>query len=290
MQATASRSRRSPSFGWAVRTASIWLLAIAGAAEFWFYLNGGRHGLDSHAYWLTGHRTDLYGPPPGSPDAYLYSPAFADLIRPLTWPSWSVFKNVWMLVEAAGFAWLLAPLGLRWGGPAFLLCTVEISVGNIYPFMAAALVLGLRYPAVWAFPLLTKLTPCLGPIWFAARQEWRAVAISAAASAGVILASLAFGTREWSEWLHFVTSHSSESQALLPARVAVAVLLTVIAARTDRRWLLAPAMLAANPMVHHALMSLTLLAAVPRLRASDRQPAARLRTEPTPSALAPTGH
>ena len=28
MQATASRSRRSPSFGWAVRTASIWLLAL----------------------------------------------------------------------------------------------------------------------------------------------------------------------------------------------------------------------------------------------------------------------
>jgi hypothetical protein len=65
------------------------------AAGLWaiFYLVvaiGGGAGYDSHAYWLT-RRGSRYLAAPGRHDAYLYSPAFAQVIRPLTLLPWPVF-------------------------------------------------------------------------------------------------------------------------------------------------------------------------------------------------------
>jgi hypothetical protein len=239
---------------------------------FLVYLNGGVHGVDSHAYWVTGHRTNLYGSSPGSRDAYLYSPAFASLIWPLTQLPGHACLAVWSAAEAVTFVWLLAPLGWRWGVPMFCLCLVEVSVGNIYAFLAVVAVVGIRYPGAWALPLLTKITPGVGPIWFAARREWRAFWIAVGATAAIMVVSFLLSPTSWTDWARFLLDHKGD-QWFLPERMAAAVLVTVVCARRDRAWLLPFAMLLTTPVVAHSWMSLTVLAAVPRLRAS--RPSAR---------------
>jgi hypothetical protein len=250
---------------WILSTWLLWTGGLAFAAFFWGYLNHGVHGLDSRAYWATAHRGDLYAAQPGALHAYLYSPAFSKLIWPLTQLPRDVFVGVWMLAESLAFVWLLKPLGVRWGFPAFCLCTVEIAVGNIYAFLAVVAVVGLRRPAAWALPLLTKITPGLGPIWFAARREWRALAVSLGASAAIAAVSFALTPHQWIDWLRFLTNHEGENQLMLPLRASLAALLTVYGARRRVPWLIVPAMLLANPMVFHSWMALTLLAGIPRL-------------------------
>ena len=43
----------------------------------------------------------------------------------------------------------------------------DLLVGNIHLMLAATVVVGLRHSAVWALPLLTKITPGVGLLWFA---------------------------------------------------------------------------------------------------------------------------
>lgn len=261
---------------WLLLTALVWVLACACAVFFWGYLNNGVHGLDSRAYWLATHHRDLYGAAPGSINAYLYSPAFATLIWPVAQLPLHLFIDCWMLAEAAAFAWLLKPLGIRWAIPVFCLCLGEVVVGNIYSFLAVIAVVGARWPAAWALPLLTKITPGLGPVWFAVRREWRALATSVVATTVIVLASFALYPDGWSAWLHFLTSHAGDSQLLLPVRFTAAVALTAFAARRGRMWLLPIAMLLANPMVFHSEMALSLLAALPRLWTVQRRHTASL--------------
>ena len=45
-------------------------------------------------------------------------------------------------------------------------------------FIAAAIVIGFRWPAAWSLVLLTKITPGIGLLWFAVRREWRSLAIA----------------------------------------------------------------------------------------------------------------
>ena len=54
-----------------------------------------------------------------------------------------------------------------------LLATVELAGGNISLLLAVAIVVGFRWPAAWAFVLLTKVTPGIGLLWFVVRREWR---------------------------------------------------------------------------------------------------------------------
>lgn len=265
-----SSSRRSaPDEGlrlrWVLATSAVWIFGLACAAFFWSYLNHGVHGVDSGAYWATAHHGHLYGERPGALDAYLYSPAFSTAVWPLAHLPRSVFIGVWMLAEAGAFVWLLRPLGIRWGVPAFCLCMAEIVVGNIYAFLAVIAVLGLRRPALWALPLLTKITPGLGPIWFAVQRQWRAFAISLGATAAIAAVSALLTPGQWADWIRFLTDHQGENQVYLPIRLAAAVAVTIFAARRDIAWLLVVAMLLANPMVFHSEMALTILAAIPRL-------------------------
>ena len=59
-------------------------------------------------------------------------------------------------------------------------------------------------PALWAFPLLTKVTPGVGLVWFAVRREWRTLAAVLAITAVAVGASVAIAPVAWSEWLSFL--------------------------------------------------------------------------------------
>ncbi len=227
-------------------------------------LSAGILGADAHAYWLTGRHAHLYGPAPRHLDAFLYSPAFATLVWPLTHLAWPLFLGLWVIAEATTFAWLLASLGWRWSVPLFVACTPELLLGNIYAFLALAAVVGIRHPSAWTFPLLTKLTPALGFVWFAVRMEWRSLGKAAVAAAAVVTGSVLLTPVAWAEWVRFLLYSDSEPRGVLYLRVAAAVLLTAFGARSNRTWLLAPAMLLACPVLG-GFFPFTLLAAVPRL-------------------------
>ena len=133
-------------------------------------------GYDAHAYWLAWHHSPMYGLPPNTADAYLYSPAFAQVLWPLAQLPWPLFLAAWTVAGFALYAWLLRPLGRALAAPLLLFCLPQAMVGNIWPLLAVVLVFGFRRPGLWAFPLLTKVTAGVGVVWFAARGEWRNLA------------------------------------------------------------------------------------------------------------------
>lgn len=260
-------ARRSPVRRAAGRTGLVLLwvgCALFLIAVVYQFKDKHQFGLDSHAYWLTGHRGHLYVLPPGKDDAYLYSPAFATAIWPLAQLPWHVFMVLWGAVEFAAFAWMLAPLPIRWMVPLLMVCAGEALAGDIYGLLGLAALYGLTRPGLWALPALTKIAPALGIPWFAIRREWRALAIALGTTALIIAISVAITPHAWSQWFHFLVHNRGRSTVLYPVRLPIAAAVLVYAARTDRKWLLPVAMMLAMPMAANP-WTLTMLAPVPRL-------------------------
>jgi hypothetical protein len=236
-------------------------------------------GFDAHAYWTVWRHDGLYTVGPQQLDAYLYSPAFAQVMWPLTLLPWAVFCIAWTAALAAIYVWLLAPLAPRWRIPLLALCTLDLVAGNIWAFFALVLVFGIRYPAAWAFPLLTKITPIVGPVWFLARREWESFALVAMTTVAITTISVAIAPHLWSDWVHFLmhtgdpaSSQGTKLQPLFHPPTAlwiavdlpIAVAITVIAARSNRPWLLPVAMVFAMPFF--SVNAMLVLAAIPRIR------------------------
>jgi len=139
---------------------------------------------DLHAYWSTHAGLDYTLTRPGEPGAYLYSPAFAQAIWPLTSVSWPIFAAGWTFFVGCLLVWLSG----RWAILLVLLPPVAMSIviGQVDLLFAAAIVVGFRWPAAWALPILTKVTPGVGLLWFAVRREWRSLAIALGATATLV--------------------------------------------------------------------------------------------------------
>src|SRR5512146_100196 len=77
---------------------------------------------DVYAYWVTGTGFDYATAHQGTTGAYLYSPAFAQLIWPLTRLGWPLFAGIWTGIVAVPLAWLGGryALGLLLLPPVFL--------------------------------------------------------------------------------------------------------------------------------------------------------------------------
>src|SRR6185369_7005509 len=69
--------------------------------------------LDLHTYWATRAGIDYAGSNPFIIGAYLYAPAFAQLIAPLTALSWPAFAAIWTAMIALVYVWLVG----RWAVP-----------------------------------------------------------------------------------------------------------------------------------------------------------------------------
>jgi hypothetical protein len=273
--AAGATTRRRPKLGSGpdVRLQDVPFRALAplwacGAYVVWYviarYPGMGLAAADARAYWLTAHHRHLYSGRPGTHDAYVYSPAFAQLIHPLAALPWVLFVAVWALIEIAAFAWLLAPLGWRWAMPLVMVCSIEIGIGNIYGVLGVALVLGMRYAGAWAFPLLTKITPGVGLLWFAVRRDWRALGGAVAVTAIVAATSYLLAPGAWQGWIRFLYDNAG-SDGTLPYRVLLGAGLAVLAARRNAAWLLGPAVLVASPVLG-GWLPVVFLAVIPRLR------------------------
>ena len=236
------------------------LIAIDGGSSF-----------DSHAYWLTRHGIHYFSDP-GKHDAYLYSPAFAHAIRPLTLLPWPVFGLIWASLATATYLWLARAVEPRWRIPLVALCLGDIVYGNVWWLFAITLAFGARRPALWAIPLLLKLTPAVGLIWFAVRREWRQLTIAVTVAALITSLSFLVAPTAWIDWIGFLRQDHDPWWPDQPVPLAVRLLgafaLTVYAARNDRPSLLPAALWLASPMF--SVNGVAIFAVVPYLAARQR--------------------
>lgn len=246
-------------------------LILAGLARAaWYFIVQGIQpwtfiGVDARAYWNVDLAHPYVGSGVGDISTYLYSPAFAQLMAPLSALPFPVFDALWTVLLAATFAWLVRP----WPWAALILLlpvSYELFVGNVHFLIAAAIVLGFRTPGAWAFPVLTKLTPGVGVLWFVVRREWRALAAVLGTTAVVVIISFAISPSAWSDWVAFLLASPGRSE-LLPVRAMIAALLVALGAATGRRWLVPVAVWLSLPIVW--VNSWVILLAAIRLRERD---------------------
>src|SRR4029079_260805 len=116
-------------------------------------------------------------------------------------------------------------------------------IGNVTLVMTAAVVVGMRHPAAFAVPLLTKMTTGIGILWFAFRGDWHSFKIAVAATAAVVAVSLVLSPQAWFDFIDLArASAGAEENGMqllgppLPVRLAVAVAIVAWGSRTDHPW------------------------------------------------------
>lgn len=232
--------------------------------------------VDNYAYWSAWQGNGLYEPGARVAQAtYLYSPAFAQLIYPLTLMPWDVFRILWIAAGSAAMIWLLWPLPvpLRWAAIT-LACYFALGA-NADWIVALGLGLSLRHPAAWAALLLTKVTPGIGVLWFAVRGEWRNLGIMLGTTAAIVLVSVVFAPHLWIEWITVLmrsVPHSAHGEIFglqtpsLLWRLPIALALVVSGARRGWVWVLPVAALLAQADVW--AITLVFFTSLPRLLTS----------------------
>ena len=154
-------------------------------------------GQDARAYWAAPLDAPYVPGSVGHESAYLYSPAFLVALSPLRALPWPLFVAAWTILLLAVLYWLARPLLFL---PLLVVALPEIWGGNITILLAAAIVVGLSRPAGWALPLLTKVTPGVGVLWFGFRREWSKLAVALLATAAIIGVTAIVTPGLWAEW------------------------------------------------------------------------------------------
>jgi hypothetical protein len=240
-------------------------------------------GQDARAYWAVPLAAPYAPGSVGHESAYLYSPAFLEALAPIRLLPWPLFLGIWTTLLLLVLRWMSGPLLF---GPLIVLTFPELWGGNITILLAAMIVVGFRRPGVWAFAVLTKVTPALGVLWFAVRREWRALLEIGVVTAAIVGVSLLIAPDLWRRWFELLASSTSSSTVPgsvplpLPLRLPLAVLVIVWAALGDRRWALPIGVLLAMPVIWWG--SFAILTACVALRRSDIE--ARLFRLPSPTA------
>jgi glycosyl transferase family 87 len=204
---------------------------------------------DARGFWMAWEG-GLYDIPWRTNEAYVYSPAFAQVLWPLTLLPWPVFAAGWTLAAIGCLFWMRVPWMLAFPG-----VIDDILRGNVHVFMAAAIVLALRFPAAWAFGILTKVTPGIGLLWHAVRGEWRALAIAVGVTGAIASVSFALSSALWLEWFGLLVENAGATAriSVLPlpllVRLPISAVAIAFAARTDRAWLLPIGVMIALPNV-----------------------------------------
>ena len=258
----------------------LWALVVV-LAEPWGRLWG--TGQDARCYYQATLADPYLHSAWNDPIAYVYSPAFLQLVSPLTALPWQAFMAVWTALLIGTVRFLTGPRLLA-AGLLFPFTVMEVAGGNISLFLAAAIVLGFRWPATWALVLLTKITPGIGLLWFAVRGEWRSLGIALGATAAIVAVSWVTIPEAWPQWFEVILANAGKggTWASVPIplliRLPAAVALVVWGARTDRRWTVPVASMLALPALWYGGISM-LLAVIPLL--GDRQ---ERRQRPRPAA------
>lgn len=256
-----------------------WLLVVA-FSEPWGRPWG--TGQDARCYYQATLGDPYLHSSWNDPIAYVYSPAFLQLVSPLTALPWPAFMAVWTAVLIGALRYLTGSRLLA-AGLLFPFTAMEVAGGNISLLLALAIVIGFRWPAAWALVLLTKISPGIGLLWFAVRREWRSLGIALGATALVAAASWVTMPDAWARWLEVIVDNVSAGRggtwASLPVplwiRLPLAAGLVVWGARTDRSWTVPVASMLALPALWYGGLSMV-VAVIPLLpagRRPERRPA-----------------
>jgi Glycosyltransferase family 87 len=230
-------------------------------------------GQDARCYWQATLADPYLHSEWNDPIAYVYSPAFLQLVSPLTALPWQAFMAAWTAILIGAAAFLTGPRLLA-AGLLLPFTAMEIAGGNVSLLLVVAIVLGFRWPAAWALVLLTKITPGIGLLWFAVRGEWRPLIIAGGATAVVVVLSALVMPQAWRDWIDVILGNVGKggTWAAVPiplwARLPVAVGLVAWGARTDRPWTVPVGAMLALPALWYG--GLSMLLAVIVLRDDDR--------------------
>ncbi len=232
-------------------------------------------GQDAYCYWFPTLDDPYAQSDWTNPIAYVYSPAFLQLLQPIRVLPWQAYMAVWTGILLLA---VFVLTGRKWFTVGVVLSLMELAGGNIHLLLAAAMVLGFRWPATWALVLLTKITPGIGLLWFVVRGEWRQLSIALGATALIVAVSFVTLPDAWFEWGEVLTRIAGRdgTWAAVPipflVRLPFAVALVVWGARTNRRWTVPVAGMLALPALWYG--GLAMLLAVIALR-EPAPPAAR---------------
>jgi hypothetical protein len=265
------------------------LLGIIGAVVYWWYLtSSGGAPVDVRYYWAADPNNLYPFPELAEKNGYNYSPAFEFFVGWSRFLPFEVFVAIWRGLLLAVLVFLAGPFTL----PVMLLVPVasEINAGNVQILLALAVVLGFRWPAAWAFVLLTKVTPGIGLLWFAFRRQWRALAVAIGVTIAIAAVSFVMGPQRWFDYLELVSSGSQPSVApyYLPlwTRLPFAFAFVAWGAWTGRKWPVVVGATLALP-VYYVISSSMLVGVLPfarqalgRLIDEGRLPVPRLHPAP----------
>ena len=220
------------------------LIGLVVAVSMAIYYASDGFVYDAHAYWLS----DGYSRASQDQDAFSYSPpvllAFQAIRSVLPWEA---FAYVYTTAIALGI-WVLA-------GPFTLLVlfiphvATELSLGNIHIFLALVTVFGLRWPWLWSFVLLTKVTPGVGLVWFAVRREWRSLVIALGVTAAIALPTVVLFPDLWAGLIRVITDAGPGAGSNLAARVVLGAAVVAVGAWRNWPWLVPIGSMLALPVL-----------------------------------------
>ena len=223
-------------------------------------LSGG-DPVDALCYWLTNpdHPYDR------AQFQFAYSPVVAQLAAPLFQLPFAMFAALMRVIEIASLVFLTGPLA---GALIFTTPVAsEVNAANINLLIAVIMVLGFRWPALWALPLLTKPSMGVGLVWFLVRGEWRKLAAPIAIAGALALGSFLLNQRVWFEYYTFLTSGTAQDGGWpypypITVRLPISLALVIWGARTNRPWTVALASAFALPRLYYQSPAI-LIALVP---------------------------
>lgn len=207
-----------------------------------FLLNAGSH-VDVAAYWRAAGGDPYALSHLGSEGAGLYSPVAWQVLAPFGGLSMTVLVGALLAASIGALIYLVGPIvaALTLATPLPFVWQ-DLGSGNIHILIAAAVVLGFRYPAAWSFVLLTKLTPGIGLVWFVVRRQWRSLAIAVGFTSIVSAISFVVAPNLWWQWFDVLRANASGTPAGIPVpvplliRVPLAAVVVAWGAWTNRAW------------------------------------------------------
>ena len=235
------------------------VLGVIAAVTIWVYYTFGGLGLsvDARYYWAADPANLYPHPELAEHNGYNYSPAFEFVVGWGRLLPFEVFVAIWRAILLAALLYLAGPFTIF----VLLLSPVvsEINAGNIQILLAAAVVLGFRWPAIWAFVLLTKVSPGVGLLWFVVRREWRKL-IALGATAAIAAVSMLIWFDQWPGYIDLVTSGAAPAVSpfylSLYQRLPFAVVLVVFGAWRGWRWTVPVAATLALPVFYYTSLSM----------------------------------
>ena len=242
-------------------------------------------GQDAYCYWFPTLDDPYARSDWTDPIAYVYSPAFLQLLEPIRRLPWQAYIAVWTLI-LLGAVYVLT--GRRWFAVGAVLGLMELAGGNIHLLLAAAMVLGFRWPGTWALVLLTKITPGVGLLWFVVRREWRQLAIALGTTAAVVGISFVLLPNAWFQWAEVLSRVAGRdgTWAAVPipfiVRLPFAIAVVVWGAWTGRRWTVPVAGMLALPALWYGGLSMLLAVIALRDPVAPMRPPSRSTTSTPP--------